>query len=284
MAPATEEPLLLIGTHRSGTTWLGEALSQAPWAAYWKEPRQVWVYGNWFRPHDVLTAEHARPGVVRHIRRRFDGFVRRSGARCLCEKTPSNCLRLPFVHAVYPEARILFLVRDGRHVVLSTEDERRRGVLWYRIRERLLEMRPSELPAFLERVPWFVRALLTGAGRYWGPRPPGWRRWLREDPPDVVAAKQWAATMGRALDDLERIVPPHLARIRYEQLVTEPRATMERVRDTLGLPDLEPVIEYLEATSDSNRHRQRREQAEADRLDPLRRHLEPVMRRLGYEW
>ncbi|MBK7216095.1 MAG: sulfotransferase [Candidatus Promineofilum sp.] len=37
----------------------------------------------------------------------------------LLEKTPENCLRLPFLQALFPDARVLFLVRDGRANVHS---------------------------------------------------------------------------------------------------------------------------------------------------------------------
>ena len=34
-------PILVVGTHRSGTTLLGRALGHHPEVAYWEEPRHV---------------------------------------------------------------------------------------------------------------------------------------------------------------------------------------------------------------------------------------------------
>ena len=264
--------------------WLGNALAQTPEIAYWPEPRHVWSWGNWFRPDDVLNARDARPAVVRYIRRRFAEFVRRAGAQRLCEKTPGNCLRVPFVNAVYPRARILLLVRDGRHVVLSMGDRQWRRVRWDRLGQRLAEVRLQELPAFLGRVPWFLSTLCRGRPKQWGTRPPGWRRWFREDSPEVAAAKQWAATITKALDDLVEINPARVARIRYEELVTFPRRTLESARTVLGLRDIEPVIAYLERTADPAREARRRTEMRPDQLETIRPHIESVLQRLGYEW
>ena len=97
-----EPPVILVGTQRSGTTWLGDLFALHPRLAYWPEPRHVWTWGNSYKPDDVLTEADARPVVVRHIRSVFERFVRRHGKDRLVEKTPSNCLRVPFVHAVFP--------------------------------------------------------------------------------------------------------------------------------------------------------------------------------------
>ena len=132
-------PAILLGTHRSGTTWLGDALSQAPELAYWPEPRQVWVYRNWFRDDDRLTEADATPPIARYIRSRFDRFTRRHSATRFCEKTPSNCLRVPFVREVLPDARFVLIIRDGRAVLRSTQEIHRQGVYYRRILDRLHE-------------------------------------------------------------------------------------------------------------------------------------------------
>jgi hypothetical protein len=191
---------------------------------------------------------------------------------------------VPFIHAVYPNARFLLLVRDGRHVLLSADEQRRRSVRWDRILQRLGEVRLRELPAFLERLPWLTSRLCRGGATYWGTRPPGWRDWARQETPEVAAAKQWAATITKALDDLETIDPTRVARVRYEDLLVTPRKTIERVRDVLALQDIGPVVSYLDHTADPAREARRREQIRGESTEAIRLHIEPALRRLGYEW
>ena len=57
-------PIILIGTHRSGTTWLGQVLSRHSSLAYWVEPRYVWSWGNNYKPDDVLTKINAKPRII----------------------------------------------------------------------------------------------------------------------------------------------------------------------------------------------------------------------------
>jgi hypothetical protein len=45
----------------------------------------------------------------------------------LLEKTPKNCLRIPFLQALFPDARFVFLRRDGRPTVSSLIDAWRAG-------------------------------------------------------------------------------------------------------------------------------------------------------------
>src|SRR5690606_4960518 len=124
---------------RSGTTWLGSLLRELPGVAYWEEPRHVWVRGNASTGDDRLTSEEARPAVRRAVRRRFERYVRERGSDRLAEKTPSNCLRVPFVRAIFPDAKFLLVVRDGRSVLRSTGEIMDGGVPPKRVLKRALE-------------------------------------------------------------------------------------------------------------------------------------------------
>ncbi|MCH7799415.1 MAG: sulfotransferase [Planctomycetes bacterium] len=96
---------------------LGRIFAQHPDVAYWPEPRPIWMYRHAYRPHHELGAEDLTPVIARHIDRSFARFLARSGRSRFAEKTPSNCLRIPFIHALYPDCRIINILRDGREVV-----------------------------------------------------------------------------------------------------------------------------------------------------------------------
>lgn len=73
-----------------------------------------------------LTAEDATPEVAAQLRDRFARQLRdrenghlidlppeaRPARLRLLEKTPKNALRIPFLRALYPDARFLFLYRE----------------------------------------------------------------------------------------------------------------------------------------------------------------------------
>jgi len=279
----SQSPIILIGTHRSGTTWLGKVLSRHPRLAYWEEPRHVWTWGNSYTPDDVLTAANATDRVKKHIRETFAAFVAAEGKDRLTEKTPSNCLRIPFIRAVFPEARILLVVRDGRSVLRSTDEIMTTGVPLKRVLTRARETPVLEWPAYAGQAVGTVWRRVTGKKlNYWGPRPPGWRDWVGRDEPDVILAKQWSATIGRAVDDADKDAGVY--RFRYEDLMDRPREIMTEACAFANLADPGPVIEYAAETADPSRASKWRETLDAETLELVRPHMQPTLERLGYEW
>lgn len=283
----SDAPIILVGTHRSGTTWLGEVLSQHPRLAYWVEPRHVWTWGNSYTPDDVLTEAHATDKVRARIRKTFADFVKAEGKDRLAEKTPSNCLRLRFIRAVYPEARILLVIRDGRSVLRSTDEILAKGVPWERILTRARQTPIAEWPAYgRQAFDTICRKVTRKKLKYWGPRPPGWREWLGSDSTDLVMAKQWAGTIGRAIDDADWLEArgQGVFRFRYEDLMQRPRELMTQICDYAELADPEPVIAFTDKTADPTRSEKWRSALDEELLALVRPHMEPTLARLGYSW
>lgn len=285
MSDLLRQPIIFVGTQRSGTTWMGDVFARHPDLAYWSEPRHVWTAGNAYRPDDVLTERDARSSVVRRVHRTFDRFVRSAGKARLCEKTPSNCLRLRFIRAVYPEAKIIVVVRDGRSVIRSTSEIMGRNVPAWRIGQRAVETPVWEWPAYFPRAARTVSRKLLGRGLdFWGPRPPGWRQWVRSDPRDVVLAKQWAATVSQAVDDAQRMDPARTLQFQYEDLMARPREIMQRIVDFAELANADALVEHVARTADPARQNKWRDALDAETLALIRPHMEPTLNRLGYAW
>ena len=280
----TTDPIILVGAQRSGTTWMGRLLGERPEIAYWVEPRQVWSFGHWFRPDDRLTAADATPRIRRYIRGRFFDYARKRGKPRFCEKTPNNCSRLPFVRAVFPEARILLIVRDGRSIIRSTAEQREKGANWDRVVERLRESSPWDWLAFASRAPWLLDKVRGKPVRYWGVRPPGWRAWVESDPPMVAASKAWAAAIRIAVEDGRAMDPERFLEIRYEALTERPRQVMQQVVDFLALPDASGLVEQVVQQADPGRQAKWRNELSPEVQETIRPHLEPTLRWLGYEW
>jgi len=278
-------PIILIGTMRSGTTWLGETFSRHPDLAYWPEPRHVWSWGHAYRPDYLLSAEDATPRIKRHIRKTFEDFVESRGAERFMEKTPSNCLRVPFIHKIFPEARIILIVRDGRAVIRSSREIARRGMPVGSIRSRALATPIWEWPAYAPRAASAIwRKVTRRPLNYWGPRPPGWKRWVREGPREVALAKVWSATITRAVEDVRALPESSAIEFRYEDLMRDPAPIMRRVVDFCELPGADDLVDEVVRSADASRADKWRREFDQETLDRIRPHMEPTLRWLGYEW
>lgn len=286
MTGQVKMPILVIGTHRSGTTLLGRALGHHPEVAYWEEPRHVWSWGHNFRPDDLLTAADATPRIKSHIQRCCQRFLISRGKARLADKTPSNCLRMAFVHEIFPDALFLHIFRDGRAVVHSTDTvvrTRMPDTEWYA--RRLLGTPVWEWPALLPRA-WRTlgRRLLGADMKFWGPQPPGWRQWLKEDSRLMILAKQWRYTIEPVLDYRSSIPPSQWLDIRYEDLVTEPAAFAGKIAQFARLTRSSEFENHLERECRRDRIDAWRSHLGGGPLEEMRPVLKPILERLGYQW
>ena len=115
------QQVVSVGAPRSGPNMRRGVLTTLPGVVTWPcdEINDIWRHGNVRYPSDELTREMARLEVVRYIRRQFDSVARRYRAPTVLEQTCANALRVSFFEAVGPEARYLFIRREGVDAVGS---------------------------------------------------------------------------------------------------------------------------------------------------------------------
>lgn len=127
--------VFLTGCGRSGTTILGTVLSRHPDVTYLNDRFDVWikplpVTDIWNYSRDAgrtaaarvaLSAADADPGVIGDGREELARILERErgGRRVLVEKLAINNFRLPFLHALFPEAKFINIVRHGVEVARS---------------------------------------------------------------------------------------------------------------------------------------------------------------------
>ena len=127
--------VMIIGAPRSGTTILGSILDHHPSISTWIEPYYIW--DHYFReaPHDERDASDANAEVQSWIRNAFSKYRKDLKVDRVVDKSPRNCLKLPFVQQIFPEAHYIFLLRDGRDTILSIRHQWRNKELIFAANE-----------------------------------------------------------------------------------------------------------------------------------------------------
>jgi len=178
----------------------------------------------------------------------FDAIRSFGAGSCLVTKRIANNLRIPLLHQIFPGARFVVLVRDGRAVADS-----------------------------LSRVDWWDRSFVW----WYGGTPERWRAEGKD--PWEMCARNWVEELA-AIDEGLRAVPDEqVTRLRYEDLVAEPSEGFRRVAESLGLPDdaaWRASLADLPITDMNDGWRTRLEHGVAERITEIQR---PELDRYGYE-
>ena len=131
----------LVGAPRSGTTALANALSAHREVLCHHELRVVeWAVGSATlaatgraiipgRPNDFRRALHAGAPLLRRL---LADRGAAEGKRVVGEKYPPDSLRVGHLRAALPDARFIFLLRDGRDVVSSVRSTSLQRRTWRR--------------------------------------------------------------------------------------------------------------------------------------------------------
>jgi hypothetical protein len=142
-----DAPFFIVGSARSGTTLLRMMLNAHPQAAIPPESRfivelypgtdQIDVehfievlsthrqFCSWQLPIDLVAAELPGSGTISYAAAAvapYRAFAKSHGKQRWGDKTPRYVLDIPLLARLWPEARFVHLVRDGRNVALSYAD------------------------------------------------------------------------------------------------------------------------------------------------------------------
>ncbi|MCA9865180.1 MAG: sulfotransferase [Anaerolineales bacterium] len=184
----------------------------------------------------------------------------------LLEKTPENCLRLPFLAALFPDARIIFLTRDGRANVHSLMEGWRQAHLF---------------PGYRTPIP--VTSTGQTRGRWAFTLIPGWRK-LINSPLEEICAHQWVVCNQAVIDYAASPLSLPILTIRYEDLVDKTDESLARVAafldvDPRAIPAFGQGLPQVNVVSGPKVDKWRGEQDKIERVMPI---LTPMMAKLGY--
>ncbi len=249
-APSTGRAsvFFVVGNQKSGTTWLMRMLDAHPEILCKGEGR--FFGGSWrqknlkqkdaLRPpsslyNAVLDAEYLRLWIERSVWSRNDdaaehldnltrmaieyfleGELLKSGKRVVGDKSPLLTPEtVQEISAIYPEAKVIHIIRDGRDVAVSAAYHSRN----------------------FGRAPKFEGS----GGDEGGMFPAGQLEKL---------AAEWASRVGKTVEDGPELLGKNYAEVRYEDLLHRPEVEVRRLLDFLGVdPGEETARRCLEAAS-----------------------------------
>lgn len=232
--------VIIIGAPRSGTNMLRDVLTTLPDVATWPcdEINYIWRHGNVRYPSDELPAEFASSRVRRYVQRRFDSVADRYGAGTVVEKTCANSLRVEFVDQIVPDARYVFIRRDGMDAVGSALKRWKAEMDWPYVLRKARFIPASDLPYYGGRYFWNrVYRLFSREQRlaFWGPKIDGMEAILARHTLEEVCALQWQRCVERSVAAFERMPGEKYLEVGYEDFVSAPKVELARILAFAGL-------------------------------------------------
>lgn len=278
---------IIIGAGRSGTNMLRDLLVQMPGLGTWPcdEINYIWRHGNAQHPTDELSPDQAPEPVVAFIRQAFDNIAKTQGLDRVVEKTCANSLRIGFVDRVFPDARYIYIVRDGRDVVASAMKRWRAPLDLPYVLRKARYVPLTDVPYYGFRYLWnHLHRLSSGEGRQasWGPRFEGIEAALRSKTLAEVCALQWRRCVERSEEDFAMISSRRVHRLCYEAFVKDPVAGINDLARFLEI-QLSPgeMSRMAQPVSAENIGKWRRALSieEQERIKPL---IEPLLSTYEY--
>src|SRR6266511_1536110 len=149
----------------------------------------------------------------------------RVGKRIVGDKSPSSTIHGQAVrdmHAVYPDAKLIYIVRDGRDVLIS---ERFRNLVE---EPRFLKAEDKRIIAELRK----DQSQLTN-----GTRSIFTETFIRR------VAKGWATNLLETTHEGERLFSSHYCSVRYEDILEHPFEELTRLWEFLGVKKIDMSLE-----------------------------------------
>ncbi len=228
------QPLVLLSAPRAGSTYLFEMMQTHPGCgSIGGESHAIFRIFPHLRAENErldsmsLSKQHADPETVDLFRRSFLTMLRtrqgqpfmamplpvRQHIKLALEKTPRNAFNGEFLDEVFPEAKYLYLYRDGRQSVSSLIEAWNLGLKTGRF------VTFQDLPGW--HLPGWCFAL-----------PPGWRDLIGKSIADI-AVFQWAACQEAIMNSLRTRPRSTWDMLSYAELVENPTAVLTGVCSNL---------------------------------------------------
>jgi len=238
-----EKPIFILGTGRSGTTILGLLMSMHKEVGFLNEPKALWhsvnrhedLIGSYTMEdaHYFLDASDADDDQKKDIHKLFGAYLRSTFSQRVVDKYPELIFRVPYVKALFPDAKFLFLVRNGWDTCGSIK-------YWS---ERLGETTDTETHDWWGRDNRKWNLLVEQVIKQDSYYKDVWSVIDEIVSHTDMAALEWISTMRQGMAVQEES-PDSVFRVDYEKLVDDPEIVLSTVREFCEIEEDPIFIEY----------------------------------------
>ena len=233
-------PVIIIGAPRSGTNILRDVISSLPDFTTWPcdEINYIWRYGNALYSSDELPEERLNPSIKKFIRSKFEQLSKKNSASFVVEKTCANSLRIPFVNKVLPEAKYIFIYRNGLDAIPSAMKRWSAKFEFKYIVNKAKFIPIIDIPFYsFSYFKNLCYKLLDKNSRlaFWGPKMKNYNKYFKSESLEYLASMQWKECVEKSIKDLKNIPKEDVFHISYEEFVESPEKTLKDILKFLNV-------------------------------------------------
>lgn len=260
-APFLVEPVFIVGSGRSGTTYLQSLMEKHPdivgfpgeanelWhvATYPYHEKQPPVSPIWMDPEEFtnFSLKSWPFGWKQYIKGKFGTYFRFSHKKVFLQKTVMNNFMLGEMLEMYPRAKFIYLVRNGWSVALSYQKK---------------ELEKYEHPIYRKFI---------DMGDLQGVR--------------QIHAKYWNDTVLRVEQDKKRhFTANNFLEIKYEDLVASPEETIRQILGFIGLQDSQDPVFRESVAGVTDKNYKVRDELTTEETVLLEQIMAPALQLKGY--
>lgn len=231
--------VVIIGAPRSGTNMLRNMLVKLKGVETWPcdEINYIWRHGNKNFESDEFTPQMATPAIKKYINKEFDKFAHASNAEIVVEKTCASSMRVGFVNEVLPDAKFIFIVRDGIDTVASAKIRWKADLDIPYLLKKARYVPLSDFPYYAFRyLKSRLYRLISKEKRvsFWGPQMNEMSKLLSQYSLTQVCALQWLKCVENSERDLSKVDSSRVLRVKYEDLTQNPEIEFKNISNFIG--------------------------------------------------
>lgn len=274
--PSLKKPVFITGLGRSGTTILGVILSLHKDVGFLNEPKAIWrlidarhdINGDYVTSNGLfhLEGRDVTHSANKTAHKLFGKYLKTINANRLVDKYPELIFRVDYLLEIFPDAKIIFITRNGADATHSidlwskrlgvknndvTEDWwGRNDIKWRYLIEQIISTEP-----YYQDISSIANEDLDHTNR---------------------AALEWIITMREGLKQ-KSTHPDSIYQIKYEDLSSTKSSAMLKLLDWCELSHDASVLQYSDDALFSNTPK-----PHPVLLEPINRLFIETMEQLGY--
>ena len=245
-------PIIIIGAPRSGTNMLRDTLTKLPNCATWPcdEINYIWKHYHKSYKTDAFPESFANEKTRKYILNKFQWVSNKYNCHFVVEKTCANSLRVEYLHKLLPDAKFVFIYRNGLDVIGSSMKRWKASLELSYLVKKARFVPITDLPLYAFKYMWnHTYRSISREKRLavWGPKFEGLEK-LKDSPLDEICAKQWKACVDASTKGAALIPSRHKTIVTYENFVASPKEELARIANDLGLEFNQNHIAFATST------------------------------------